>query len=283
MKQNPEYLVERLIIIHLGFVPDSSSGGFDENASNDELCEQILYYNQHDRSLPSDIRCRYNVEEAIKFAGLCTAFYSIQSTIDNQMSADNDEAGLLTKANKCPTREVHLSSCTLVFIPLESSEVEGILAVAQLPRRPPPKKSKSLDKTKKTHLSDDHIPPEEMRHKLQKAHDLFKLTNGSIHQRLLHLNNEEMKNGVVYIESNTHKRLKYVGMDELYDLLKKVRKTQWQMQYQPTEGEQILLAEITELERQLEQLTKSIPIDAVRLDLRQFYDSFLRHIGESEC
>jgi hypothetical protein len=273
-------LVQRLIIIHFGLVPENSPGGFDETASNEELCEQILYYDEYERSFPSDTRCRYNYEEAIKFAGLCTALYSIQSTIDSQMKNQEEQE----PTNTSLTKEVYLSTCTLVFIPLESSEVEGVVAVAQLPRRPQQKKSENTGKTKHK-LAEDHLRPEEIRHKLQKAHDLFKLMNRGIHRRLCNSNIEPEKyDGDGDGDGYSHKRSTYVGMNELYDILKRLRKSQLQLRYQnPANDDKESLEEVLILEKQLKELTDSLPIDALRMDLRQFYDSFLRHLGESEC
>jgi hypothetical protein len=267
-------LVERLMIVHQGLSPNSASGGFDEAASNDELCEQILYYHQFDRMFPSDTRCRYTNDDAIKFAGFCGALYSIQSTIDSQMNADVSPGASATK-------EVYLSTCTLVFIPLESSETGGILAVAQIPRRPKLEKmDKKKNQSKKNNsLVEDHLTPKEIRYKLEKAHDLFKLTNGGgIHKRLLSKINIEHEG-----KEDSDTTPAYPGMNKLFEILKNLRKSHMRRNQNPASDVDESLETIQDLEKQLKALTDVLPIDALRLDLRQFYDSFLRHIGESEC
>ena len=266
-------LVQRLVIFHLGLLPGKLSDGFDESASNEELCEHILYYNDQDKAYPTDHRCRYNFDEAIKFAGLCSALYSLQSTIDGQMNQNGEKQ---ENPDESQTKEVYLSTCTLVFIPLDSSEIEGVVAVAQLP-----KPSMTAKKSKRNDLSNS-ITPEQIRRKHMKAHDLFKLMNGGgIHLRL-----SNCPGDVTSREENSGEHADYVGMAELYKHLKKLRKLQLQrqnIQNISDDDEQRIEENIRVVEGQLNDCTTVLPIDALRLDLRQFYDSFLRDIAVSEC
>ena len=279
---NEECFVQRLIIIHFGLIPAASSGGLDEAASNDELCEQILYYNEYEKAFPLGTRCTYNFDEAIKFSGLCSAFYSIQSTIDCQLLSTENREVLPTKASL--TKEVYLSTCTLVFIPLETTEVDGIVAIAQLPRRPKRKTKLESSKTSSKKLGTiDHLTCEDFVHKLTKGHEVFNHVNGGIHRRLCDQDNLiESLSKSRENDSNCHSS--YVGMNEVYSILKQIRKLKMQCQDYATETDATRsIDNLKTLERKLKDLTDYLPIHALRLDLRNFYDSFLRHIAISEC
>lgn len=275
-----ESLIQRFIILHLGLLPGESSEGFDEAASIEEMCEHILYYKEQGNDLLVDNRCRFMAEEVIKFGGLCRAFYSLQSTIDCQMNINNTDATVIQNSQ---TKEVYLSTCSLVFIPLESLEISGIVAVAQLRRAGHQGFSQSKDRSKGKNPG---LTSKQIHNKVQKAHDLFKLMNGGgIHRRLsnvvdsLRYLNHEPKNNTSPACSS------YGGMAQLYKYLKTMRKMKLRTDYASltNSGSETLTSEINALTGQLNEFLKLLPIDALRLDLKQFYDSFLRDICFSEC
>uniref|UniRef100_A0A6S8S294 Uncharacterized protein n=1 Tax=Chaetoceros debilis TaxID=122233 RepID=A0A6S8S294_9STRA len=276
-----ESLIQRFIIFHLGLLPGESSEGFDESASIEEMCEHILYYKEHGNDPLVDNRCRFVTEEVIKFGGLCRAFYSLQSTIDCQMNINNGDPNIIRNSR---TKEVYLSTCSLIFIPLESIEIYGVVAVAQLRRAGHQDFSQSKERTKGKELG---LTTKQIRNKVQKAHDLFKLMNGGgIHRRLsnvdvsLHSINSDTPNNNI-----SHASPSYGGMIQLYKYLKAMRKMKLRMDYEIlTHSEaETLRNEIQTLTCQLSEFLKLLPIDALRLDLKQFYDSFLRDICFSEC
>eukprot|EP00979_Chaetoceros_neogracilis_P014350 scaffold4567_cov276-Chaetoceros_neogracile.AAC.33 len=264
------HLIQRLIIFNLGLLPGAQSGGvIDEAASDAELCEHILYYNELEEGekpvTATDARCSYNFEEAIRFAGLCNAYYSIQTTIDNQMNTNRAESN---------TREVYLSTCTLVFTQLEPSETKGIVAVAQLPR--PSKRNKNTKRIDEN----DVFSPLKMRDRLLKAHDLFQHTNGGICTRLCTQNSKHHDGA----QSKTPFESRYIGIDEFYSYHKSLRKLYKIFSNASTKNEKDQVEEKVDLiQRQLNECAQSLPINALRMDLKQFYDSFLRDIAVSEC
>jgi len=276
------HLIQRLIIFHLGLLPGAHSGGIDEAASDEELSEHILYYNElkggENVATTTDARCSYQTEEAIRFAGLCSAYFSIQATIDNQMNAQHRA--------ESDTKEVYLSTCTLVFTQLETSETtKGIVVVAQLPRSTRNKKARKAD-------GKDYFSPDEMRHRLTKAHDLFQHTNRGIHTRLCTTQHSENKNLMVIDidnddddqQSRMTVKPQYIGMDEFYSYHKRLRKMHQLISNASTKNEKDQAEEEVDLiQRQLSECAHSLPINALRMDLKQFYDSFLRDIAVSEC
>jgi len=269
------HLIQRIIVFHLGLLPGAQSSGFDETASNEEICEHILYYNDFvteggERMATADSKCCYNFEEAIRFAGLCSALYSIQTTIDNQMNQSS--------IAESKTKEVYLSTCTLVFIPLETLETNGIVAVAQLRRPMKGKTSKTID-------DKEYFSPAKIRLRLTKAHDIFHHTNGGIHIRLcteIQDNQQLPKNDneTSLSSGNTS----YIGMDEFYSHHKSLRKLQKTYQNASTESDKVQVEEEMHLIAwRLSNCANALPVNALRMDLKQFYDSFLRDIAVSEC
>jgi len=278
------HLIQRIIVFHLGLLPGAQSSGFDEAASNEEICEHILYYNDFvteggERMATADSKCCYHFDEAIRFAGLCSALYSIQTTLDNQM---NQSTTTIAPAPESKTKEVYLSTCTLVFIPLETSETNGIVAVAQLQRPTKGKASKTIN-------DKDYFSPAKIRLRLTKAHDIFQHTNGGIHMRLC----------TEIIQDNQHEQLPkndygtsqssgngnaYIGMDEFYSHHKSLRKLKQTYQNASTESDKVKVEkEMHLIEWQLSNCAHALPVNALRMDLKQFYDSFLRDIAFSEC
>jgi hypothetical protein len=257
--QRERTIIERFIIFHLGLLPHGCHNGFDESASTEELCEHILYYYDEHHNTPLDPRCRYNFDDAIKFAGLVSAFYSIQNTIDAEMMQEGQNLNPEIVDSSSSTTEVYLtSSSTLVFIPLEN--IKELIAVAQL----------SYPNSKK-----DSYPfrftPSDVRHKVLKAHDIFKMTNGGgIHLRLSAVMNQQSGMGDSM-------------MDELYNTYKYMRHLRMQQLKSSSSDTDEWKSKLQICQQKYDDTVKNFPLDGVRLDLKQFYDSFLRDLGSNEC
>jgi hypothetical protein len=141
--------IQRLLIIHLKLF-ELSTGNLSlaEDASNEELCESILYY-KSDKVSSTDNHPR----EALQFAGLCEALYALPCEI----SPPNEF-----------TKHVYLDQSTLAFQLLEAS---GVLAVAEISRA-------NVDQPRGTPLA--------VRALLTNSHRTFCLTRGGgVHRRLL--------------------------------------------------------------------------------------------------
>jgi hypothetical protein len=246
--------IERFVIFHLGLLPKGCHSGFDESASTEELCEHILYYYDEYCNHPLDSRCRYNFEDAVKFAGLASAFFSIQSTIDAETQVENNPQVIDSS-----TTEVILTSCTLVFIVLESTK--GLIAVAQV--------SNASDKKKDSYTFS--FTPSDIRCKVLKAHDTFTITNGGgIHSRL---------SGILEDQSDTGNNT----MKELYDNYKYRRNLTMQQTKTPSADTDELKRKLQMYQNQYDDIMKKIPLDSIRMDLKQYYDPFLRDLGSNEC
>lgn len=241
------------MIFHLGLLPNGCHSGFDESASTEELCEHILYYYDEQRSHPLDPRCRYNFEDAVKFSGLVSALFSIQGTIDAETQIEHSPQIIDSS-----TTEVYLTSCTLVFIALEN--VKGLIAVAQLSNANVKKDSCALCFT-----------PSDIRRKILKAHDIFKITNGGgVHSRLACVIEEQsdMRNNV---------------MKELYDNYKYRRNLMIRLTKSPTPETEEMKRKLQIYQKQYDDIVNNFPVDGIRMDMKQFYDSFIRDLGSSEC
>lgn len=240
--------IQRFIIFHLGLLPGAaSSGSVDENISNEELCEHILYYQDfRDAAEPRNAnipgRREYNIEEAIKFAGLCTALHTIQANIDGQMSIKTSSQ----------TKEVYLSNCILSFVQLEKSEVGGILAVIQF--------ANEKDSRMNSFLSS-------IRDRILNAHKIFQDTHRGIHQRLLITESEEND-------------VQHYGMSDFFSLHKRVKILRYNHFNASSESERIDIDhELNLLYGQLNELSLSLPVNQLRIDLKGYYDSYFNNIA----
>jgi len=266
-------LVDRFIIIHLGLLP--SGAGFDESSSVDELSEYVLYFfdvhesSSNDTTLDERNNNANNRESVIKFAGLCNALYSL-SPICSSSDGEDDL-----------TKEVHLSSCTLIFIPLEDSQINGLFAVAQCPRN----QSNNNCEPK------NEVNPDALRKKIQNAHELFKIIKfGGIHRRLMsfYLRNQasigqhnciidkfisnypEEGNYNMDIQNNC-----YPGMQNLYSCHKKLRKLVMELESNPNIRNNGLVNDINAAQNQIDYLHDALPINSIKRDLKTFYDWIL--------
>jgi len=302
--RNSVLFINRFTILHLGLLPRAengrSEGEFSESSSLEEMCEHILYFfdsrhansNQNGiigldlwknrESLSSDSEIcpelsRHPIsdeklEAAIKFSGLCRTFYSLPSIIQKLSPAlpqsnydvgSNSSNGLIGRSE-----EVHLSSSTLIFIPLEVSNHDGIVAVADMNCSP----SRANDAN-----------PHAIRIMVQKAHTIFQLIYfGGIHF------------GLGGLDLNGKPR-SYRGMEELYACYRALTKVESRIKDIELKGGmytantetlstgaslqiQDFGLERETLQKQIYVLTNTLPLDSIRKDLGQFYDSLLNDI-----
>lgn len=263
--------IQRFIILHLGLLP--TQGFYDGDASNEELCEHILYYNEllgEGQIYPLVERCCYNSEAAAKFAGLCTAFYSIQSTIDSQLL--NPENGHDSPVDGSRTQEVYLSMGTLVFIPLENLGGTEIVAVAQLQRFSSRTSGRTEMKNEK-----ELTATETIRKNIQSAHELFVLMNhGGIRPRLNNLG--IIQRGVqARCEDREHTEQYPLGMSDFYALKRQLREQRAKARNAQDADEMTRIHDnILQLEKQVAKVDSEMPLRELRTDLKFYYDSYLR-------
>lgn len=242
--------IQRFIIFHLGLLPGDASVSIEENISNEELCEHILYYQDfRDAVEPSKAniqgRREYNIEEAVKFAGLCTALHTIQANIDGQMNIESSSK----------TKEVYLSNCILSFVQLEESEVGGILAVIQF--------AKEKDSRMNSFLSS-------IRDRILKAHNIFQDTHKGIHQRLLSAESEESD-------------VQDYGMSDFFSLHKRIKILRYNHFNACSESERIDIDhELNLLYGQLNKFSLSLPVNQLRNDLKGHYDSYFNNMSAND-
>jgi hypothetical protein len=251
--------IQRLLIVHLKLAELSTGKQLDENASTQELCEQILYFHSSTESDPTRSNTtttqqekHSGEEEAIQFTGLCSALYSLPSSIDP------------VQAKEDHTREIYLDNCCIVFEPLESNKDMHIVAVAQIARRPP-------------HLSGSHGgTPSAVGAAIQRSHGLFcLLRGGGIHKRLAAL---AASNANADANANAETCI-YDGMDLLFKLRKQARRIEAKSaRLSATDKE--MEDELQTIQAELESLMTSLPIRSLREDLRIHYDAFLVDLAQ---
>ncbi len=260
--------IDRFIILHLGLLPGGldNGRGFDEASSINELSEYILYYFDKRSNKQSDDgqlgrECGYNLEDAVKFAGICQALYSLPSSLRRQFTENNIDKGS-NEGQKDFAKEVHLSTCTLVFIPLETSLTGGLFAVAQY--------------TKKRFHSNNNISvnPEIIREYICMSHDLFEIIKCGVHNCLMSfdwsivptLKVNEIFHGISHVHNNSQT---YPGMEELYQkhiLLRKLTESSYATVSQDH------LNNIQHTKKTIEKISSYLPITFIRKDLKDFYD-----------
>lgn len=178
--------IQRLIIFHSRLAESSLGKPLDDNASNEELCEQVLYYHST-QALDQTSSNNRNQDEAVQFMGLCTALCAIPATLDPSNNTTD-----------C-TSEVYLDHASLVFCQLEVD----VLAVAQVGRRSSEAQGCTLAAVATA---------------LQQSHLVFcLLRSGGIHCRLLGKGDDN-------IGDVGESDFLYPGMDKLYELRRRLRK-----------------------------------------------------------
>jgi hypothetical protein len=256
------------MILHQELPELCIDGGMDEGASIEELSEQILYYHDASRernpvTVPAQGHESHATSEAVQFAGLCSALLSLPGTLAGNGLSDEE------------TKEVHLEKATLVFIPLEA-EHHKIVAVAQVQRSNPASSEESDTKGSGSPLA--------IRTSVRKCHEFFCLLRGGIHETLsapprTASENDQHKNDEARVLAATNGEKQsptYPGMDQLYSLRKQARRLKWETSRTrdlTSQEEDATL--IASLEEKIRCLAESLPIHALRMQLRTHYDEYI--------
>jgi hypothetical protein len=249
--------IQRILIIHLNLHERCTNGeSLGENASLEELSESILYYHRDQRiDVMADRNdkypdSKYLMQEAVQFLGLCTAFYTLPSSLTLSKSNKTHSNG---KHNK--TQAIYFEKSTLVFIPLESSM--DIVAVVQVAR------SSMCACTSNAGSGD----PLAMQSSFERSHRLFCLFNGG--GILCRLNGGTSK--------SPKKSLPYHGMDHLFGLLKELRKAnQRLLRYDTEEDKHAQIgARIKDLVDEIRSMRQGLTIQSLRTDLDAHYKEYI--------
>jgi hypothetical protein len=209
----PPSPIQRILIFHLN-LPEKCSNGksLGEGASLQELSEQILYYHQDRRretesSSSSSFEDQNNeisklnpTEEAVQLLGLCTALYSLPSSLgDTTLTGDR-------------TDKIYFGNSTLV-IPLELSE--DLLCIVQILRL--------CQNGSKSDSGGGN--PLVIRASIERRHKLFcMLKGGGILRRL--------EGKQLQLDRRIQDVCSYPGMDRLFMLQKDLRRAGVQLSRQ---------------------------------------------------
>ncbi len=272
--QNDDYAITRLIIIHKGLLP---SKGLDEGASIDELSEYILYYfdekDQHTHgALNSNGTCVYNEEDAIRFAGLCSALCFFPTSFGERDTPSCNEGGghELNREDVNYVKEVELSTCTLIFIPLETNIEQvnhNLVAIAQCPKP----------------TNGSPLSPAIIRRKINISHQLYQLIKyGGIHNSLQSFDQTNLQyfSASANIEHVSELLNPYPGMSDLYHTHKMLRKLHEQQVELPTNSD--ISIKMHESQKRLNELNYALPIGYIRRDLKLFYDWILGEYNSTQ-
>ena len=280
VRDGESQLIDRFIIVHLGLLPGghANDGGFDEAASLEELSEYILYYydrtsyNTHPdledaRCSPSiENRCTYNNHEAIRFAGLCHALYTFPTSLNND-GINRNQKGEGGGGNPNFAEEVQLTTCTLIFIPLEDCQTKGLFAVAQFPKKNPNSDSRG----------DIVVSPSLLREYVCISHKLFEMTKCGIHRCLTSFDPKQLPPSLTLAEyhranfelcSNA-----YPGMEELYKKHVQLRKLTEKSEI--AADREVHYRGMEKTMKIIEEMYFFLPITFLRKDLKDFYDWIL--------
>jgi len=278
-----EGIVQRLLILQVDLPYYCTGKALDEDASVEERSENILYFHStvpddtSTSTTPSDDSTRftaatngdaqsavalsdrhpswfgnqnisyYSNQQAVEFAGLCTALY----TLPLAMNIRNER-----------TSVVYLDHCFLVF---ELLEDPNIVAVAQVARCP-------VDEAA-TGPKPKGGTPSAVGSALQKSYRLFRLLRGGgIRRRLQAF--KMKKTEEQYMTEGP-----YYGMKRLFDLRRQVRRIRGELRRGERDRED-LEARLNEVQQDLFVLLRHLPIWSVRKDLRDHFDSWLGDIAE---
>lgn len=237
--------VVRLLVMHVNLAKLCTGKELSEMASNEEHGLPILYY-YHNKPQEQD--------EAMRFALLCNALYNLPSTISSISATSEGEFD--------PTQVVHMDGSTLVFVQLEVDTSGGdnkpmILCVVQISR--------------------SGVNPLAIRESIQRSHKLFcLLRSGGIHVRLSQKSYKD--ESPTKVESSQYSRCPYLGMDQLFDGLRTLRRLQEAIN-RSFEVESDLELERRELMEQLLKFQESLPIVPLRKDLKVHYDAWIADLA----
>jgi len=259
---------QRLMILHLNLPLLSTGKDLGESASLKELSEQILYECKCEDTPPTASSSSpisnhfYEQQEAVQFAGLCSALYNLPDTL---RSYSNQSQESTTCQEYDLTLEVQLDNSTLVFVPLESS-----LELSYSISREEQRKYPTIVAVAQISRESGSGNPLAVRSCIERWHKLFcLLRGGGIHLRL-----SEKSCKVANTNKESNQRCLYPGMYQLFAGQKTLRRLGETMMRLP-EPDADLEQEHKTLTNQLKQFRKALPISYLRQDLRYHYDVFI--------
>ena len=245
--------IQRILIFHLNLAEKCLEGNsLGEGASLRELGQNILYYFRDEENLASKNQTNEErEEEAIQFLGLCTALFTLPSSLGEQSTT--------TDTGDDTTNEIYFGNSTLVFVPLESSK--ELIAVAQISRL-----YQNGNQSKSE--SGGGGNPLAVRASIQRCHSLFSMLHGGgILRRLSGIERKDKK--------NNEGSCPYPQMDTLFAKLKIFRKANEQLDRQQTANDDALNKNIEDLRHEIDNLESSLPIHLLRGDLEAHYRQYL--------
>jgi hypothetical protein len=266
----PPSPIQRILLFHLN-LHETCTGGksLGEGATLEELSEQILYYHRDRRigiPLPEDDKGNVTLgmgsllEEAVQFLGLCTALYTLPTSlgVPTAPKLDGDEDR---------TQAVYFGNSTLVFTPLEDSvDIVAIVQVARLYQNG-------------TRSDAGSGNPRAIRASIERCHQLFcMLRRGGILYRLKSLASTNVATSGSTLKDNKGVRqCPYNGMDTLFALQKEIRKSKHQQsRINPSDVEYEVLSDtIRKLQIEVRTIRQTLPIQSIRRDLDAHYKEYL--------
>mmetsp|Transcript_20101 Transcript_20101/g.28294 ORF Transcript_20101/g.28294 Transcript_20101/m.28294 type:complete len:733 (+) Transcript_20101:135-2333(+) len=250
----------------------------DESSSLDELAEHILYFYEGKecksvKTTDHHLFKNHTSANAVRFAGLCQALYFLPSSLEKScLTCDMQEQQHRSYDNidmNDQTREVQLSNSTIIFMPLEQKETQGLLAVAQVARKYVSHSNSAVSNAASRTSIITGGDTFAIRCMIEKAHKIFMIFNGGgIHHRL---------SSQLISTVSTYDREKccgYPGMKKVYEyhkLLRKSRNTTFPNKYNSNQE----VAYLVKLQHNLDQLLAVLPITKLRFDLKVYYDNFI--------
>jgi hypothetical protein len=271
--------IQRILILHLGLHETCHDGAsLGEDASLEEIAEQILYYHQDIKDCGGGENNHETLmEEAVQFLGLCTALYSLPlslelSEIGNVTDAPFDESDQNDERirRNSRTKAIYFEKSTLVFVPLEESSSfttsnntsSSILAVVQIARSRCPGNGAMSN-------MGNGCNPHAIRISIEKCHWLFCMLNGGgITQRL------QQSTGT----KDNSQQGTYGGMNDLFRILKEIQKNKVRLKggvSQKNVETQRIQSQLDVLKDELQSLRRNLPIQAIRRDLDAHYKEYL--------
>ncbi|MGK3736076.1 MAG: hypothetical protein ACI8RD_000599 [Bacillariaceae sp.] len=292
----PPSPIQRIIIIHLNLhelcVNDGTSLG--ENASIEERNEQILHYHRDSRlgiTVAGEDDEEWNMtqtpgsttlaEEAVNFAGLCTALYSLPTSLyihDDDNHNNDDDEFIPENDDNDRTKSIYFGNSLLVFVPLESTlDIVAVVQVSRLYQNGIKSETGSAS-------------PLAIKASIERSHRIFcMLRGGGIIRRLKEKTSidriDNTKNNDFNAkEKQKEKQYPYSSMKRLFGLMKNIRRSKHQISKiiasSSDKNVEEISQHINDLEKEVKSFRESLPIQSIRRDLDAHYNEYLSTYNE---
>mmetsp|Transcript_107 Transcript_107/g.139 ORF Transcript_107/g.139 Transcript_107/m.139 type:complete len:804 (-) Transcript_107:17-2428(-) len=288
----PSSPIQRIIIIHINLYEICVETSLGENGSLEERTEKILYYHR-DTLLADDEEWNLThmsgssttTEEAVTFADLCTALYSLPASLDipfrnddgddnNSGNNDDNNDDIIPNDDNDKTKSIYFGNSLLVFVPLESKDIVAVVQVSRLYQNGIKSDTGSAS-------------PLAIKASIERSHRLFcMLRGGGIVRRL-------EKSSLVRIDNRKHDlnanekqetQCSYLGMGKLFDLMKNIRESKEKISRlvdaSSDENVEEITQHINDIEKEVKLFRESLPIQSIRRDLAAHYNEYLSNFLE---